>query len=365
MEADDILARPSSPPPVWDADTDEALICRAVRQETHDVRSFLFTARAPRLFRYLPGQFLTLDLEIDGVAVNRCYTIASAPTRPHAIAITVKRQPGGVVSPWLHAMLRPGVAIRALGPAGEFSCARHGAAKYLFLSGGSGITPLMSMARSHDDLLSEADIVFVHSARSPADIIFRAELDQMARNRAGFRVATICEQDSPDDPWPGLRGRLGLPMLRLIAPDFTERAVFTCGPAPYMAAVRAMLAEAGFDMARYHEESFDFAKLAGPNPAPALALATPASTTGFRVEFAKSGQVVACGPGTFVLDAAEAAGLRLPSSCTQGLCGTCKSRLVSGTVDMQHAGGIRKREIEQGMILICCSKPTSDLVIDR
>jgi ferredoxin len=66
-----------------------------------------------------------------------------------------------------------------------------------------------------------------------------------------------------------------------------------------------------------------------------------------------------------VLSAAKAAGMRLPSSCTKGLCGTCKSRLVSGKVDMKHQGGIRQREIDQGMVLICCSKPLTDLVVDR
>jgi ferredoxin len=74
---------------------------------------------------------------------------------------------------------------------------------------------------------------------------------------------------------------------------------------------------------------------------------------------------VECGADTFVLSAAKAAGMRLPSSCTKGLCGTCKSRLVSGKVDMKHQGGIRQREIDQGMVLICCSKPLTDLVVDR
>ena len=72
-----------------------------------------------------------------------------------------------------------------------------------------------------------------------------------------------------------------------------------------------------------------------------------------------------CGADSFVLGAAKAAGMRLPSSCTKGLCGTCKSRLVSGEVEMKHQGGIRQREIDQGMVLICCSKPLTDLVVDR
>jgi ferredoxin len=158
-------------------------------------------------------------------------------------------------------------------------------------------------------------------------------------------------------------------MLQLIAPDFAEREVFCCGPAPFMDGVRALLGEAGFDMVRYHQESFDFAELsaeaaAAQPEAPAKDEAKPAGAV-FRIEFAKSGRAIECAADTTILAAAKAAGLRLPASCTKGLCGTCKSKLISGTIDMKHAGGIRQREIDQGLALLCCSKPTSDLVVDR
>ena len=359
----------SPQPPAWDPDADDVLVCREVRVETHDVKSFVFSAAEPRLFQYKPGQFMTFDLEIEGQRISRCYTLSSSPTRPHLVSITVKRVPGGPVSNWLHDTVRPGLPLRAVGPLGEFTCDDHTARKYLFLSGGSGITPLMSMARAHDDLASEADIVFVHSARTPADIIFRDETALMEQHRPNFRAVAVCEADAPGEAWDGFRGRLSMPMLRSIAPDVLEREVFTCGPSPYMAAVRAMLGEAGFDMARYHEESFDFAELARSEPEiPAEIEALEADTLKagtFKVEFTRSRRSVECGADTKILDAARAAGMRPPSSCTQGMCGACKCRLVSGTVDMKHNGGIRKREIDQGMILICCSRPTSDLVIER
>jgi glycine betaine catabolism B len=365
MSVQDIIAQaPRTRIPFWDAEADELLICRQVRDETHDVRTFVFAAREARLFSYKPGQFLTFEFEIGGQRINRCYTIASAPTRPYLISITVKRVKNGPVSNWLHDNLRPGMEVRAVGPMGDFTCAAHPARKYLFLSGGSGITPLMSMSRSHDDLGSDADIVFVHSARSPADIIFRDEIALMARQRPGFRATAVCEADSPGERWDGVRGRLSLPMLSLIAPDFREREVFSCGPGPYMTSVRAILAQAGFDMAHYHQESFDFEELTAA--AQEASPATPKlNGTHFTIQFTKSRRDVECSTGTFVLDAARSAGMRLPSSCTKGMCGTCKSKLVSGTVEMQHAGGIRQREIDQGMILLCCARPTSNLVIER
>jgi ferredoxin len=101
---------------------------------------------------------------------------------------------------------------------------------------------------------------------------------------------------------------------------------------------------------------------AKPDQAAAPTVAPAAKV--FRIAFTKANRVIECPEDTFVLTAARRAGLRLPSSCTRGVCGTCKSQLVAGTVDLRHAGGIRQREIDAGMILLCCSKPTSDLVVD-
>jgi ferredoxin len=161
-----------------------------------------------------------------------------------------------------------------------------------------------------------------------------------------------------------------------------------------MQAVRNLLDEGGFDRSHYHEESFSFetigevaAQLTTAHVADALqaptataesfaeareqaAGFTPAQVpfetdTKFKVSFAKSNREIECGSGQHVLDAAKKAGVRLPASCTQGMCGTCKVKLVSGEVAMKHAGGIRQREIDQGMVLLCCSKPLSDLVVDK
>lgn len=355
------------------------LVCCEVRQETHDVKSFLFKAADNSQFKFLPGQFITLELNINGELINRSYTISSPPTRPHTLSITVKRTVGGVVSNWLHDNMQAGITIAAFGPHGDFTSASVQATKYLFLSAGSGVTPLMSMTRTFHELAENQDIVFVHSARSVADIIFRKELDLIAFNQPHFRAGFVCEALSTAEQSEALQsntlaGRLSIDGLKHLAPDFKTREIFNCGPAPYMAAVRTMLVEAGFDMAHYHEESFTFddlpaeihdeviaeemhAEHVGANPA--------LVTAGFSVEFTKTATSISCAAEQFVLDAAKSAGLRLPSACSKGVCGTCKSKLISGQVDMKHGGGIRQREIDQGMILICCSKPLTDLVIEK
>lgn len=347
--------------PVWDADN--PLICSHITDETHDVKSFFFSAKTPAQFKFLPGQFITLELPIDGNIIQRSYTVSSSPARPHSISITVKRQPKGIVSNWLHDHLEIGAQLDVLPIAGDFSCAHHAADQYLFLSGGSGVTPLMSMSRSFYDLAENKDIAFIHSARAPEDIIFRKELDLMAFNQPNFRPAIICEK--ADVNWSQPTGYLTIAILKQIVPDFAQREVFTCGPSPYMAAVRDMLKKTDFDMMHYHEESFNFEELTAHVDADVKTSQPKTNGNAFSVELTKSGVTIDCAADQFVLNATRDAGLRLPFACSQGLCGTCKSRLISGKVDMKHNGGIRPREIEQGMFLPCCSKPLSNLVVER
>jgi ferredoxin-NADP reductase len=348
--------------PIWDAERDDRLLCRAIFDETADVRTFVFAPVAPARFRYDPGQFLNFEMEIDGVAHTRSYTLASSPARPERISITVKRIPGGVVSPYLHDRLRPGAILRAAGPLGDFSTARVANRKHLFLSAGVGVTPLMSMARSSHDRAEDCDVVFVHSARGEENVIFRQELDLMARRSDRFRTSFTITGATPSAA-AGARGRITTDMLQAMCPDLMGREIFCCGPEGFMAHVRAMLAGMRFDQARYHEESFVFANAGASLPdAPTNAETRVAA---FNITFAKSGRTIACATDTPILTAARQAGIPLPSSCTKGLCGTCKSRKLHGDVDMKHQGGIRPREIHSGLVLLCCSKPLSDVTIDR
>jgi len=368
------LVPPPWSPDCWGEQDQTELVCRTVLDITHDVKTFMFEPVGDRVFHFEPGQFITLQLEIDGEPVSRCYTISSPPTRPHLIAITVKRVIGGPVSNWLHDNVTPGTRITALAPLGQFTLSPS--PKYLFLSAGSGITPVMSMTRTLFDLGSDADILFVHAARTPADIIFRRELEAIAAVMPNIRVVHICEGDYPSERWMGLRGRLTTAALQAIAPDLAERVTYTCGPPAYMAAVRRVLDEAGYDMANYHEESFSFESLpladqvaADPlhqvdGPGESEEPTADAGVVTFSVEFVRSGRTITVPANQFVLDAALAAGMRPASSCTQGMCGTCKTTMLDGAVDMQHNGGIRPKEVAQNKILICCSKPLSDLRIE-
>jgi glycine betaine catabolism B len=369
----------------WGDDEDEStLVCQAVLDVTHDVKTFTFASPDAHLFHFEPGQFVTLRLDVDGTEVLRSYTVSSPPTRPHALSITVKRKPGGVVSPWLHDHVRPGTPLRVQPPLGVFSTSRHPAQKYLFLSAGSGITPLMSMTRTLADLGRDADVVFVHSARTPADIIFRKELEALEALHPWLRVEHVVAATGDEPGWAGLVGQLDGPVLTAAVPDHADREVFVCGPPPYMDAVRAALLAAGLPAEQYHQETFSFERLdLGDAPADASldaedvervadaaadsgdGVAAAASTEeGFAVQFTRSGCQIRCGRDETILQAAFRAGLTPPSSCSEGVCGTCKTTLLDGEVDMQHQGGIRPREVKMGKVLLCCSKPLTDVSVE-
>ncbi|MEP7456101.1 hybrid-cluster NAD(P)-dependent oxidoreductase [Phyllobacterium sp. SB3] len=343
----------------WDPETDEELLCVDVHDETPDVKSFTFVSPARKQFDFRAGQYFKFEPGLDNEDDGRCYSISSSPLRKNAITITVKRVPGGKVSNWLHDNLIPNMVVRASGPLGRFI--RPVAQKFLFLSGGSGITPVMSMARELADTVASTDVVFVHAGRSPKDLIFRDEAAELARRTRGFRLVLLPEDIENELCWPGISGRISREFLSLAAPDIADRIVMCCGPAPFMAVARNISAELGVSLSNYYEESFDAALV----DEFAMPLSEAIETKSFRVEFSKQGKSVEVRADQTVLSCAKKSSVRIPSSCANGICGTCKSRLLSGAVDMKHEGGIRQREIDAGFFLPCCSKPLSDLVIER
>lgn len=396
------VAHPSTLSCWGDAEDESVLVCRHVRDISHDVKNLTFATKGDRhLFHFEPGQFVTLRLPVDGVEVMRSYTVSSPPTRPYLLTITVKRQPGGAVSQWLHDHVRPGTEVVVHAPLGGFSTARHPADKYLFLAAGSGLTPMMSMGRTLVDLGSTADVVLLNSVRSPADVIFRDELRAMDAIGSHLRVETLCSSVPEGERWSGLRGRLDAERLVELVPDLREREVFACGPAPYMDMVKGALRAAGHDPARYHEETFTFEDIPradfgdglvdpvvpyqptdaygrvqeepaqGPPATGAEGAGAPAGdgsaggpALSYVVQLTRSGRSIECGADETVLQAAFRAGLTPPSSCSEGVCGTCKATLLEGEVDMKHNGGIRPREIRAGKVLLCSSKPLGNLSVE-
>lgn len=393
--------------------TPEALTVRCCRivSETPDVKSFSFVAEPPMLFDFLPGQFVNLEVEIDQKPVIRSYSIASSPTRPYHLTLSVKREsspadqpdlPPGLVSNWLHDRLQVGDRLKLIGGAvGQFSCLPELPPKLLLISAGSGITPMMSMARWMQDTLINCDMLFVHSARTPKDIIFRSELEAMSAQMPNFRLAITLTQPVADQAWAGLTGRLSKSMLHLIAPDLRDRRVYVCGPNGFVETVKSLLEGLNFPMQNYYQESFGGAKVlpatqsvAQPvaQPVPAAAEAIGAKTRLHAVEggrrmarvangqsepmptaapsapsvyFAKSDRNVTADGNASVLELAELEGVPIRSACRVGACGACKVISRQGKVTYNgNPTALTPADQEAGYILCCIAQPADRLVVD-
>lgn len=342
--------------------------CVRIIPETRDVTTFTFSMNQPVLFFFKPGQFVTLELEINGERIMRPYTISSSPSIPYSFSITVKRVPGGLVSNWLHYKLKSGDQIAIHGPVGQFNCLDFSAEKVLLLSGGVGITPIMSMARWWFNTDSEVDIVFVHSARTPKDIIYAQELQYMSTRIDNFKLHIVCENTDVGESWGGYRGHVNQHMLKLISPDFTEREIFCCGPEPYMKAMRNILCELCFDMDHYHEESFasipvkDIRVAEKHADQAEIGEALSKEMVELRIPELEISHSVAM--DITICEAAAEAGVSIPKACGIGICGTCRVKVINGECVMSHNGGISEEEIEEGYILSCCTMMKGDIEIE-
>ncbi len=347
----------------WD-DRLQALEVVSVADEAPEVKTFTFRSDAQTWFRYQPGQFITLELPVGDEPLMRTYTLSSTPSRPFSISVTVKAQPDSVGTRWMFDNLAPGSLLRAYGPAGQFTHFAHPASRYLFISAGSGITPMMSMLRWLSDCAPGTDVAFIHCARRPEDLIFRQELELLSHRMSALDLGFIVEERAHQRGWSGHRGQIDAARLPMLAPDFLDREVFCCGPDGFMRHVRSLLGDAGFDMAHYHQESFGLPLESVPTEPVSEAEAEMEGQAAVPVRFADSDVTADCQPGQTVLQAARAAGVRIPAACESGLCGTCKIMKISGRVEMEHNGGILDEEIEEGYILACCSKPLGKLEVE-
>lgn len=314
------------------------LRCVAITDETADMRTFVFRRLDGDIPSYAPGQFMTLELHTQAHGrLFRSYTMSSTPSRPHTVAISVKRLPGGRGSNWLHDNVQPGWEVQVRGPSGHFTCGRSGEPPLMLLLGaGSGMTPMMSMVRWLTDIGSASDVVLVQSARTEADVVFRDEWAHLARHAAGPRALHVVLGSTS----PGGR-RLDLDTLLTCVPDVVHRTAYLCGPQSYLDSIKSILIQAGIPPEHILEEQF---AAAAPSPAlpasstPQAGLSLPpvgqALPTTVAVYFAKSDVTVQASVGDCLLEVAEAHQIDLPSACRSGQCGTCWTTLLAGEVQV-------------------------------
>ena len=344
--------------PVWTGE-ETPLFITDIFQETHDVFTFRFQGDPLCRFAYKPGQFSSVVLDIDGQRVVRSYTISSTPTRPYTLELTIKRVPGGLVSNWMPDNLKVGDQVRLKGPKGKF-CLEPGniPKKILFVSAGSGVTPIMAMSRWLCDISADIDIRFYCSVRSSQDIIFGKEVEMMTERYRLFTPCVISTTRGQNEPWTGITGRVNPRMLQMIAPDLHDRHIYMCGPEGFMESVKDILRELEFDFERLHVESFGGIRTTTAK----VPIGTPDGAA-MTVQFAKAGKTVAADGTLTLLELAEDADIDVDYGCRSGSCQDCKIKLLSGQVEA-GTEGLSEEEIAAGTVLSCVATPVSNCVVD-
>jgi ferredoxin-NADP reductase len=314
----------------------------SIDRETEDAATVLIKP-GYRWGGHEPGQYLRIGLDIQGVRHWRAYSLTSDPRRPDGlISITVKNVNEGKVSPYLVKRGRPGTIVSLGGVEGEFLLPDKLPEKLLFISAGSGITPIMSMLRHLDQSGELGDAALLHSARHADEVIFGDELRELAKRRERF---ALHEQHT------GEHGRMGPDDLERLCPDWRERETFISGPNEMLDDFSGLYGREELQE-RLHMERFQ----------PKLGLGDGEEGQGGTITFLKSGCEAESDGSQPILVAGEEAGLDLPYGCREGICHTCVGELRTGRVRDLRNGKVYGEEGE--VIRTCISAPEGPVEIE-
>jgi ferredoxin-NADP reductase len=323
-----------------------ALRIKDVVRETRDAVSIVFDIPddSASRFGYRAGQFLTLLVCVEGQELRRCYSMSSSPAADEDLQITIKRDGHGVVSNWLNDIPAPGDSLCALPPQGRFVLSDSNRPLIMF-AGGSGITPVFSLVRSA--LLSTTRTTrLFYANRNRGSVIFD---ESLACLTAKYAERCVVHHHLDDE-----RGIVSREHINDFIQDADDAEFYICGPNAFMDAVQATLGAAGVPSGRVHVERFTISE-AALNPPDSIDAVPDAIT----IVMGRRTTTAPHAAGNTVLQTARMAGLRAPSSCEIGSCGTCMARLTHGSVRMLNNDALDEDEVNDGWILTCQAMPTS------
>jgi stearoyl-CoA 9-desaturase NADPH oxidoreductase len=324
--------------PLWSARELRGRVLQ-VRRETVDSATLVIKPGWGFSFDYQPGQYIGIGLLVDGRWRWRSYSLTSSPvTGSRTITITVKAMPEGFLSTHLVGGVAPGTIVRLASPQGNFVMPDPAPASVLFITAGSGITPVMSMLRTLARRDQITDVVHLHSAPTESDVMFAAEMAKMQSGHEGYRLRLRSTRTE---------GRLDLSQLSDEVPDWRERQTWACGPEGMLNDAERVWAAAGI-AGQLHLERFAVAKAA-------------AHGQGGTVQFARSQKTVTVDGATPLMDAGEEVGIQMPFGCRMGICQSCVVGLLDGHVRDLRTGA----EHEPGSrVQTCISAASGDCVLD-
>ena len=299
----------------------------AVLPETRDAATIVIRPGRDWL-PHTAGQYVRIGIDIDGVRQWRAYSITSVLGRADGrFTITVKAIPGGKVSNHLVHRVQPGTVVQLDQATGDFVLPEERPAKALFVTAGSGVTPVMGILRNH--VAEHDDVVVVHSAPTAEDVIFGAELRELARTGQ----IRLVERHT------GTAGLLDAAALAELVPDLAERSTWACGPVGLLEALEEHWVAAGIPDLLYTERFRPRVLVTGE---------------GGTVSFGRSGRSLEVDGATPILDAAEEAGLLMPSGCRMGICYGCVLPLREGAVRHLRTGEVTTAAPGDGVLVQTC-----------
>ena len=276
----------------------------------------------------------------------------------------------GLVSRHLHDTLREGDIINLSAPAGRFIFEGTQAKSIVLIAGGVGITPLMAITRYLTDKGWNGQIYFAYAAKTPKDIIFRQELDDLKARFANLHVHVTLSR-AEDTDWTGHRGRVTAEFLMKCIPELPSRLVYICGPNAMMAMTVQVLKDLGVPPERIKMEEFIAAKKtelvetdAGMTCVSAPDVSVPDDGTGPKLKFSRSAKTVALSPDKSLLEIAEEAGVNIDFECRSGICGRCKTRLLGGCVRMETQEALTVDDKSKNIILMCQARASEPVVVE-
>jgi len=337
-------------------------VVRAVR-ETPDALSLYLKDPTGRRISFVPGQFFTLLVTLpSGEVLRRAYSIASLPDADGTVEearITIKRIAGGFVSNHLNDTALEGATFEVLGPSGNFTTtyAAEQQRHLVLFAGGSGITPLMSIALTTLVREPRSRVSLIYGNRSEKDIIYHDELrDLVATHGDRFVVRHVLT-----NPGPGFSGRTGLLDRDNAAAELQDLPsgdeYFICGPEPMMQAVRRALEERGTAASSIHEERYS-------SPARRVRQDVPLLPQRMLVRTGGQDRSLLVKAGQTLLEAGLEGAIAMPFSCSMGGCGACRVKLVSGEVTSEEPNCLSAEEQRDGFVLACVTRPSSACVVE-
>jgi ring-1,2-phenylacetyl-CoA epoxidase subunit PaaE len=345
---------------------------RAIQPDTEEavIVSFEVPEDLRPVFGFTQGQYLTLRKEIDGQDLRRSYSICAGVDEGE-LRVGVRKVAGGVFSNWINEHLKPGDELQVMAPQGRFfvpiepQSRRH----HLGIAGGSGITPILSIMKTVLAREPLSRFTLIYGNRRLRSTMFKEELEDL-KDRYMTRLVLhhVFSDEHTETPLNmGVMNREKITeFLQTLVPAEGVAHAYICGPFQMNDEAEAALLAAGVPEERIHIERFGIAQKGGGHVGAVLHQAHASDAAKARITIIRDGlqrEFLFSREQPSVLDAASAAGLEVPYSCTSGVCGTCRAKLVEGEVRMERNFALDKKEVAAGYVLTCQAHPTTERVV--